>query len=420
MEELIKKALEEMKLTFEQFKKTNDEKLKELATKGHADPLLTEKVEKLNARLTELDELKESLEKALVKSGRPSGLIGGGDQATIDQLKHKEKVVDFIRKGEGLDGGAGLRELQRKAMNMTTPEEGGFAIPTDLDREILSLMRVENVMRQICNVITVGTSDYKKLVNKHGATVGWVGETDTRPQTGTPNLAQLVPYMGEIYAMPAATQQNLDDSFFSVEAFLSEEIAAEFAEEEETVFVSGNGTKKPKGFLDYAVATTADGTRAFGTLQYRATGTAGGFRPIGGSPVGNPADDIIDLVGDLKKKMLSGAVFLACKAIYTAIRKFKDANGNYIWQPSIQAGKPDLLLGYPAIICEAMPGLVSGASALAFGNFKRGYKIVDRMGTRVLRDPFTAKPYILFYTTKRVGGMVEDSEAIKILKLSAS
>lgn len=263
-------------------------------------------------------------------------------------------------------------------------------------------------MRRLATVITVGSAEYKKLVNLHGAGSGWVGETDARPETNTPQLAQLTPFMGELYAFPQATQTMLDDAFFNVESWLTNELATEFAQQEGASFVSGNGTKKPKGFLAYPTATTEDGTRDFGTLQYRESAAVGeiGF------------DDIIDLEYDLKEGHLGGAVFLTKRSTVRVLRKIKDNDDHYLWQPSLQAGQPSTLNGYPLWTDPGMPAVASGALAVAFGNFKKGYVIVDRMGTRVLRDPFTNKPYVGFYVTKRVGGFVADSEAIKLLMVN--
>jgi HK97 family phage major capsid protein len=227
--------------------------------------------------------------------------------------------------------------------------------------------------------------------------------------------------MGELYANPKATQQLLDDAFFDVEAWLAGEIAQQFAVAEGTAFTTGDGTTKPKGFLAYTLANTADGVRAFGSLQYVPTGVAADFKAT------TPADNIFDLVYSLKAAHRAGAAFQMSKLMLANLRKFKTSTNEYIWTPSnvsdggITGGTPGTLAGYPVYENEDMASAV-GANALvcAFGNFKNGYTIVDRMGTRVLRDPFTDKPYVNFYTTKRVGGMVTDSEAIKVLKCSVA
>lgn len=410
MEEL-KQVIDQVQSAFEQFKAVNDERLAQIEKKGYADPLVTEHVEKLNARITELENSKTRLEDLEKKVNRRPV---SGEQPT-DALKqaHKTAFYDgFIRKGHT----DGLAELEQKSMNITTPAAGGFAVPEDLDRTLLELARHANVMRTICNGITVGTSDYRKLVNLGGTAAAWVGEQAARPATAAPTFAQLTPTMGELYANPQATQQCLDDVFFNVEAFLVNELAAVFEAAEEAAFVAGDGVNKPQGFLAHPVAATVDGVRPFGTLQALNTGSATGFLPSDAAIGRGSADVLVDVVYALKAAHRAGAQWLAPKLTYAVVRKLKDAEAGYVWQPSLQAGVPATLLGYPAQESEAMPAMASGAFIMAFGNFKKGYQIVDRIGTRMLRDPYTHKPFVGFYTVKRVGGMLMDSEAIKILR----
>lgn len=251
---------------------------------------------------------------------------------------------------------------------------------------------------------------YKKLVNLGGASSGWVGETDDRPETNSPKLAEIIATMGEIYAKPKSTQTALDDVFFNVENWLAEEVAREFSEQEGNAFLLGNGVKKPKGILAHNLATTDDKTRQFGTLQQFLSGQAGNF----------DADDILDLIYGLKKGYRRGAKFMMNGLTVAKVRKFKDSEGNYLWQPGLQEDEPSRLLGYGIAENEDMPDVAADANAVMFGNFKRGYAVVDRMGVRTLRDPYSAKPYIEFYTTKRVGGLLTDSNAIKVLTLKAA
>jgi len=409
--EKIKALIEEQGKAFNAFKEANDKRLAEIEkTSGEAGELKGQ-MEKINSELDKLEEMKAEIERVEKVANR---IPGGATSTELDKAKaeHKEAFLGFVRKGTE----AGLSELEIKAaagdnLNVgTNDSDGGYAVPEELDRNIIKLMSEGYAMRQLANVITVGGSEYKKLVNLGGAASGWVGETDERTSTGVPQLAQITPFMGEIYANPQATQRMLDDVFFNAEAWLTAELAEQFAEEEGSAFVSGNGTKKPKGFLAYTTATTADGTRDFGVLQHRVSTAIGSMK----------ADDIIDLELDLKEKHLAGAVFLCKRSALRTIRKLKDGSGNYLWQPSLQAGQPQTLNGYSVITDAGMPAVEANALALAFGNFKKGYTIVDRMGTRILRDPYSNKPYVGFYTTKRVGGMVADSEAIKLLKIKAS
>lgn len=358
-------------------------------------------VETLNGKLSELENLKSDLEKELLELKRPAG----GAQNKL-ATEHKEAFVGFLRKGRE----DGLRDLERKALQVGTDEDGGYAVPEELDRNILNLLKDEVVMRQEATVITVGGSDYKKLVNLGGTASGWVGETDTRSQTATSRLELIEPLMGEIYGNPQATQKMLDDAFFNVEAWINSELATEFAEQEEIAFTSGDGTKKPKGFLAYESTDETDKVRAFGKLQHIVSGEATGVT----------ADAIIKLIYTLRKAHRTGAKFMMNNNSLFAIRLLKDTEGNYLWRPGLELGQPSSLAGYGIAENEQMPDIAADAKAIAFGNFKRGYTIVDRIGTRILRDPYTNKPFVGFYTTKRTGGMLVDSQAIKLLKIAAA
>lgn len=381
---------------FDEFKATNDKRLDAIEAEKAK---LGETTEGLNAKLTELDQLKADLEASLKAQNRPDRPGGSKDVS-----EHKAAFQNFIRKGRE----EGLRELEQKALQTTVDADGGYAVPEDLDRTILELLRDESPMRQVCSQITVSTPDYKKLVNLGGAGSGWVGETAARPATGTPTLAQIAAIMGEIYANPQATQTSLDDLFFDAEGWLNAEVAREFAEQEGAAFLSGDGTNKPKGLLAYAMATTGDAARPFGTLQKIHSGTAGDF----------VADDLVKLVYTLKKGYRMGASWMLPMLTLFKVRTMKDTEGNYIWRPGIEAGEPSTLLGYGIVENEDMPAVAADANAVLFGNFARTYTIVDRIGTRVLRDPYTNKPNVGFYTTKRVGGMLTDSQATKVLTLS--
>ena len=392
----IEEVAVDLKGTFEDFKKKNDKELDGIkAEKGK----LSDQVDKINEKLGDLDKLKDELEKELKAAKRPGATQGK------EAGEHKTAFYQFMRKGTE----DGLSELERKAVQTTTNQDGGYAVPEELDQTLLELLKDESPMRAVCSQLTVGTPDYKKLVNLGGAGSGWVGETDPRPTTGTPTLAQIQAYMGEIYANPQATQASLDDVFFDVENWISTEVAQEFAEKEGQAFLLGDGDKKPKGILSYGLAATVDKDREFGTLQKVLSGAAGNFT----------GDNLIDLIYATKKGYRNGAVFMMTNLTQAKARKFKDNDGNYLWQPGLQLGQPSTLLGYGIEENEDMPEVAADSNAVLFGNFKRGYLIVDRMGTRVLRDPYTNKPYVSFYTTKRTGGMLLDSNAIKVLTLSA-
>lgn len=391
----IEEVAADLKGAFEEFKKSNDKELEAIKAEKAK---LEEKTDKLNEKLGELDSLKAELEKEIKQAKRP------GSPKSTDIEAHKAGFIHFLRKG--VDDG--LSELQQKAVQVGVDADGGYAVPEDLDRTLLQLLRDESPMRKVCNQITVSTPDHKKLVNLGGAGSGWVGETAARPATGTPTLMQIIATMGEIYANPQATQTSLDDVFFNVEAWIQEEVAREFAEKEGLAFLQGDGTNKPKGILAYTITDEDDSTRVFGSIQKFSSGTAGTF----------DGDNLIDLIYGLKKGYRQNAVFMMTNLTQAKARKLKDSDGNYLWQPGLQAGQPSLLLGYGIEENNDMPEAAADANVILFGDFKRAYTIVDRMGTRILRDPFTNKPYVGFYTTKRTGGMLTDSNAIKVLTLS--
>ena len=391
----VEQVAQELQAKFDAFKEKNDKRLEAVEQeKGK----LAGEVETLNGKLSELDELKSALEEELKQVKRPAG----GPQSKAAS-EHKTAFIGFMRKGKD----DGLRELERKALQVGVDEDGGYAVPEELDRTILNLLKDEVVMRQEATTITVGGANYKKLVNLGGTASGWVGETDARPETDASKLGQIEPFMGEIYGNPQATQTMLDDAFFNVEDWINSELAIEFAEQEEIAFTSGNGTKKPKGFLAYASTLDPDKTRAFGTLQHILSGAAAGVT----------ADAIIKLVYTLRKVHRNGAKFMMNNNSLFAIRILKDSEGNYLWRPGLELGQPSSLAGYGVAENEQMPDIAADAKAIAFGNFKRGYTIVDRIGTRILRDPYTKKPFVGFYTTKRTGWMLVDSQAIKLLQI---
>lgn len=393
----VKQVAEELGAKFDEFKQKNDKRVEALeAEKGK----LVEQVETLNEKLGQLDDMKSALEKDLAGMKRPDGT---GTKAASE---HKAAFMQFVRKG--ID--TGLGELQAKALQIGVDADGGYAVPEELDRNIIELLRDESPMRQVCNQITVGTPDYKRLVNLGGAGSGWVGETAPRPETSTPTLAQINAVMGELYANPQATQTSLDDMFFDAEGWLNSEVGREFSEKEGSAFLLGDGVDKPKGLLAYPFAVAGDKTRPYGTLQRLVSGNAGALN----------GDNLIDLVQAVKAGYRRAGVWMMNNLTVAYVRKLKDSEGNYLWRPGLEVGQPSSLLGYGITENEDMPDIAADANALAFGDFKRAYTIVDRIGTRVLRDPYTNKPYVGFYTTKRVGGMLVDSQAVKVLTLSAA
>jgi HK97 family phage major capsid protein len=315
-------------------------------------------------------------------------------------------VENYLRKG--LEAG-----IEMKALTGVTEAAGGYAVPEEIDAEIDRLLTSISPIRGIANVVKVGTAGYRKLVTKGGTPSGWVSAVAARPETATPDFVEIAPPFGELYANPAASQAMLDDAAFDVEAWLASEIATEFARAEGAAFVSGSGVNRPQGFLTGATYADTDATRPFGSLQALATGVNGGF------PASNPQDRLIDLVQALRPPYRQGAVFVMNSATAARIRKFKTSDGAFLWQPGLVAGQPDTLLGYPVVEAEDMPDIAADSLSIAFGNFKAGYLIAERTETQILRDPFTHKPFVHFYATKRIGGQVSNSEAIKLMRFGA-
>ncbi|HYG30146.1 MAG TPA: phage major capsid protein [Allosphingosinicella sp.] len=347
----------------------------------------------------QMAQLKARVDAQAVAAGRPalSGAKAAGTTAFVDK---------YLRKG--LEAGVEL-----KAVTGISDGAGGYAVPEEIDAAIDRVLVSISPIRAIANVVKVGTAGYRKLVTRGGTPSGWVAETAGRPETGTSEFVELAPPFGELYANPAASQAMLDDAAFDVEAWLASEIATEFARAEGAAFVNGNGVNRPKGFLAEPTAIQVDSIRPFGTLQVVHTGVAGGF------PASAPQDKLIDLVQSLRPPYRQGAVFVMNSSTASRIRKFKTADGAFLWSPSLTAGQPDSLLGYPVVEAEDMPDVAADSLSIAFGNFRAGYLIAERTETQILRDPFTNKPFVHFYATKRIGGQVANSEAIKLLKFAA-
>ena len=297
-----------------------------------------------------------------------------------------------------------------------TNSQGGYAVPTEVASEIMKLASKNSVMRQLARTISVATPNYSELVDMGGTETGWVGETSSRPQTTAPTLSSVSPVMGEVYANLYASQYALDDMSFDVANWLISSATDAFGLKEEEAFISGNGTNKPKGLFNNTITNEADGVRAFGSLQYIPTGDADSLP----SSTNLILDLFLDLITATKVAHLGNAHFLMNRDIKGKLLKIKDSQNRYIWQPSVVLGQPDLLFGYPVAISDYMANEGENAFIAAFGDFKKAYTIVDRLGINILRDPYTNPPFTKFYVSKRVGSMLKDSEAVKVLKCAAS
>ena len=356
-----------------------------------------------------VDELKASV--AALKAQVDAQTVAASrmplDGAKAADPAHDAFVERYLRRG--IDAG-----VEMKSLSGASGTEGGYAVPREIDGAIAATLTSLSPIRRIATVVQTGTSGYRKLIATGATEAGWVGETAARPETGTRSFAEIAPPSGELYANPAASQAMLDDAMFNVEDWLADEIAREFAVAEGAAFVTGDGTNRPKGFLSYAASDESDADRAFGTLQYVASGTAGGFAAA------SPQDGLIELVHSLRAPYRQGACWVMNSDTLARIRKFKTSDGAFLWQPGLVEGQAASLLGYPVVEAEDMPAVAADSLSVAFGNFRAGYLIADRGETRILRDPFSNKPFVHFYATKRVGGAIIDTNAFKLMKFAAS
>lgn len=397
----IRGAMREFLSAFESFKEANDERIASLEEKKD-DVVLREKIDRINHAL---DTQQSTIDRLALKAKRP----GLGQNAVVPD-ERKAAFNRYVRAGDNAALVA-LQAVESKSLNAGTDPEGGYLAPDTTEQLISAAVRDISPIRQIATVREIGVNTFKKPVSLGDGTAGWVGESGGRVETTAPTLSALDFPTMELYAMPAASQTLLDDAVVDIEQWLADEIQAEFAAQESAAFVNGDGVNQPRGFLNYSIVDEA--TRQHGEIGSISTGVDGDFAAA------DPADALINLIYTPKQTYRGNGRFIVNRNVLSRIRKFKDADGNYLWQPSTQAGEPARLLGYPITESEDVPDISPNSPSVVFGDFRRGYLIVDRVGVRVLRDPYSAKPYVLFYTTKRVGGGVQDFDAIKVLRFSA-
>ena len=380
---------------FEVFRETNDRRLAELEKKG-ADALTVEKLSRVEAAL---DSQQRRMDEMVLRGARPS-LMGGAPVAVNET---KSAFNAFVRSGDE----QAMRQLETKAMT----SDGGLAMPIEVEAEVMRRLGQISPIRSIATVRTISATSFRKAV-PNGLTGAWASESAARSADTATLKALNFPTM-ELYAMPAASSVLIDDAAVDVEAWLADEIEMVFAEQETKAFVIGDGTTMPKGIVSYA-GTSEDGDLDNETLGIVKTGNNGGF------PTVAPSDALVDLVYSLKATYRQNAHFVMNRSTQAHIRKLKDGEGEYLWSPPSVPGGRAGLMSFPIVEAEDMPDFTTtGANAIAFGDFRRGYLIVDRQGIKVLRDPYSAKPNVLFYTTKRVGGGVQDFDAIKLLQFAA-
>lgn len=394
-------AMEDLMRAFEEYKETNERRIGEVERKMSADVVTADKLARIDRAIERHQRIVDDL---ALKSARPQ--LGREGTEMPDNREHKAAFDAYVRRGSD----AGFHALEAKSLSGSTPAEGGHLIPRETEAAVNRALRNLSPIRAIADVRQVSGAVLQKPFAVGDMATGWVAETAARPQTSAPSLSSLSFPTMELYAMPAATQSLLDDSAVDIDAWIADEVRAAFAVQEGQAFVTGDGVNRPRGFLRFP--TVQNGAWSWGNIGFMTTGVAGAF------PAAHPTDRLIDLTFTLKASYRANARFVMNRATLSTIRKFKDTTGQYIWQPAPRPGESSSLLGYPITECEDMPGVGADAFAIAFGDFQRGYLVVDRIGIRILRDPYSAKPYVLFYTTKRVGGGVQDFDAIKLLRFS--
>lgn len=429
---------------FEAFKEANDARLEEISKGKGEDPVAREKVEKINAEIGDLQAKLEATTKAI---GRlTAGGAGAGDEGAQNEVSDARRFYALANAGEAPSqvdvdeyraycrawhayirrGDLAIKPDVRAALSVGADPEGGFWVRPDRTDQIVTRMFETSPMREVANIETIGTDTFEYPLDTNDATSGgWVAEKATRSETATPDVGVGKIFAHEQYAEPRATQKILDDMQFDIEGWLVRKITDKLVRTENAAFVTGNGTSKPRGFVDYgsAAVTTDDASRSWGVLQYVPVGAAGAFPAIsgGGADGASDPDALITIIHKLKPAYRTNARWMMNRATVGEVRKLKDANGQYLWSMgNIQAGQPQQLLGYGIAEAEDMADIASDSFSIAFGDFRSGYTIVDRMGLRLLRDPYTTKGFVKFYVTKRVGGDVVDFDAIKLLKFAAS
>ncbi len=359
----------------------------------------------IQSKFQQQEERLNMLDRKTTTHARPALSVAAETQAP-----HQKAFAAYLRSGDD-DALRGLA-LEEKALSTTVSADGGYLVDPETAANIKSTLSSTASIRSISTVVNVEATSYDVLVDHTDIGSGWASETASLTETSTPQIDRITIPLHELSALPKASQRLLDDSAFDIEGWLAGRIADKFARAEAASFINGDGADKPTGFLTHP--TVDDASWSWSNLGYVATGTAGDFD---GS---NPSDVIVDLVYSLNAEYRANAAFVMNSKTAGAVRKMKDADGRFLWSDGLAASEPARLMGYQVLIAEDMPDIATDAYAIAFGDFAAGYTVAERPDLRVLRDPFSAKPHVLFYASKRVGGDVSDFAAIKLLKFAVS
>jgi len=356
----------------------------------------------ITTRFQQQEDKMTMIERKSLMQGRPQ--LGGPPDI---HAPHRKAFDAYLRSGDD-DALRGL-DLEGKALNTAVAAEGGYLVDPQTSETILSVMNSTASIRAIANVVQVEATSFDVLVDHTELGHGWASEAGAVAESDTPQIDRIAIPLHELSALPKASQRLLDDSAFDVEGWLAARIADRFARAEAAAFIAGDGVDKPRGFLGRPAVDNA--VWAWGNLGYVPTGADGDL---------NGPDPIVDLVYALGAEYRAGASFVMNSRTAGVVRKLKDADGRFLWSDGLAAGEPARLMGYPVLVAEDMPDIATGADAIAFGDFRAGYTVAERPDLRILRDPFSAKPHVLFYATKRVGGDVSDFKAIKLLRFAAA
>ena len=394
----LTKQVDSLGSAWEQFKQVNERRINEIEKKGHADTLTVDQLNRINHMI---DSQKQRLDGMETAMSRPAMGFDYGRVVNAAEAEHKEAFCQYLRKGVEED----LVHLEKKALSATSDPDGGYLITPQMSAAIARTVHETSPIRQLASVETISTDSLEVLEDTGEAAAGWTTETGAVSETATPQFGKKTIPVHELYAQPKATQKLIDDSSINIEAWLGEKLTDIFSRKENTTFVNGDGIGKPRGILTYAAGTD------WASIEQLVSTSNGAVT----------SDSVIKLYYALKEDYATRATFLMNRATVQQVRLLKEATTNqYLWQPGLTAGAPDTLLGLPVMQAADMPAPATGSLSIALADFRRAYQIVDRYGIRILRDPYTEKPFVKFYSTKRVGGDVVNFEAIKLLKLSAA